>query len=51
MTTSACYVRLSLGGLPFQIIRRRRGFMEAPVSPNDVLLQPAHVELVVGPCE
>ena len=48
--SSARYVRLSLGGLPFQIIGTDGGLIEAPVTVNEVLLAAAdRVELVVGP--
>ena len=50
--SSARYVRLSLGGLPFQIIGTDGGFIEAPVTAEEVLLPPAdRVELAVGPFE
>ncbi len=50
--SSARYVRLSLGGLPFQIIGTDGGFIEAPVSATEVLVPPAdRVELAVGPFE
>jgi FtsP/CotA-like multicopper oxidase with cupredoxin domain len=50
--SSARYVRLSLGGLPFQIIGTDGGLIEAPVTVTDVLLPPAdRVELAVGPFE
>lgn len=50
--SSARYVRLSLGGLPFQIIGTDGGFIEAPVTATEVLLPPAdRVELAVGPFE
>jgi FtsP/CotA-like multicopper oxidase with cupredoxin domain len=50
--SSARYVRLSLGGLPFQIIATDGGFIEAPVTVEEVLLPPAdRVELAVGPFE
>jgi FtsP/CotA-like multicopper oxidase with cupredoxin domain len=48
--SSARYVRLSLGGLPFQIIATDGGLIEAPVTATEVLLPPAdRVELAVGP--
>jgi FtsP/CotA-like multicopper oxidase with cupredoxin domain len=50
--SSARYIRLSLGGLPFQIIGTDGGFIEAPVTAEEVLLPPAdRVELAVGPFE
>ena len=50
--SSARYVRLSLGGLPFQIIGTDGGFIEAPVMAEEVLLAPGdRVELAVGPFE
>lgn len=50
--SSARYVRLSLGGVPFQIIGTDGGFIEAPVTAEEVLLPPAdRVELAVGPFE
>ena len=48
--SSARYVRLSLGGRPFQIIGTDGGFIEAPVAAEEVLLPPGdRVELAVGP--
>jgi FtsP/CotA-like multicopper oxidase with cupredoxin domain len=50
--SSARYVRLSLGGRPFQIIGTDGGLIEAPVSVTEVLLPPAdRVEVAVGPFE
>jgi FtsP/CotA-like multicopper oxidase with cupredoxin domain len=50
--SSARYVRLSLGGKPFQIIGTDGGLIEAPVTVTDVLLPAAdRVELAVGPFE
>jgi FtsP/CotA-like multicopper oxidase with cupredoxin domain len=50
--SSARYVRLSLGGLPFQIIGTDGGLIEAPVTVEEVLLPPGdRVELAVGPFE
>src|SRR6266536_1897446 len=50
--SSARYVRLSLGSLPFQIIGTDGGFIEAPVTAEEVLLPPGdRVELAVGPFE
>ena len=50
--SSARYVRLSLGGHPFQIIGTDGGLIEAPVTAEEVLLPPGdRVELAVGPFE
>jgi FtsP/CotA-like multicopper oxidase with cupredoxin domain len=50
--SSARSIRLSLGGLPFQIIGTDGGFIEAPVMAEEVLLPPGdRVELAVGPFE
>jgi len=50
--SSARYVRLSLGGLPFRIIGTDGGLIEAPVTAEEVLLPAAdRVELAVGPSE
>jgi FtsP/CotA-like multicopper oxidase with cupredoxin domain len=50
--SSARYVRLSLGGKPFQIIGTDGGLIEAPVTVSEVLLPAAdRVELAVGPFE
>ena len=50
--SSARYVRLSIGGAPFQIIGSDAGLLEAPVQATEVLLPPAdRVELAVGPFE
>ena len=50
--SSARYIRLSLGGLPFRIIGSDGGLIEAPVTVEEVLLPPAdRVELAVGPFE
>jgi FtsP/CotA-like multicopper oxidase with cupredoxin domain len=50
--SSARYVRLSIGGAPFQILGTDGGLLEAPVSATEVLLTPAdRVELAVGPFE
>lgn len=50
--SSARYVRLSLGGLPFQIIGSDGGLIEAPVKAEEALLPPGdRVELAVGPFE
>jgi FtsP/CotA-like multicopper oxidase with cupredoxin domain len=48
--SSARYVRLSIGGAPFQILGTDGGLIEAPVPATEVLLPPAdRVELAVGP--
>ncbi len=50
--SSARYVRLSLGGRPFQIIGTDGGLIEAPVTAAEVLLPSGdRVELAVGPFE
>ncbi|MGE4055379.1 MAG: multicopper oxidase family protein [Vicinamibacterales bacterium] len=50
--SSARYVRLSIGGRPFQIIGTDGGLIEAPVTVTEVLLPAAdRVELAVGPFE
>jgi len=50
--SSARYIRLSLGGRPFQIIGTDGGLIEAPVTVEEVLLPPAdRVEIAVGPFE
>ena len=50
--SSARYVRLSLGGVPFRIIGTDGGLIEAPVTAEEVLLPAAdRVELAVGPFE
>jgi FtsP/CotA-like multicopper oxidase with cupredoxin domain len=50
--SSARYVRVSLGGRPFQIIGTDGGLIEAPVTAEEVLLPPAdRVELAAGPFE
>src|ERR687887_1708221 len=50
--SSARYVRLSLGGIPFRIIGTDGGLIEAPVTAEEVLLPAAdRVELVIGPFE
>src|ERR671935_1868706 len=49
--SSARYIRLSLGGVPFQI-GTDGGLIEAPVKTTEVLLPPAdRVELAIGPFE
>ena len=48
--SSARYIRLSIGGLPFRILGTDGGLIEAPVTVTDVLLAPAdRVDLAVGP--
>lgn len=48
--SSARYVRLSIGGAPFQILGTDGGLIEAPVTVNEVLLATAdRVGLAVGP--
>jgi FtsP/CotA-like multicopper oxidase with cupredoxin domain len=50
--SSARYVRLSIGGAPFQLLGTDGGLLEAPVPATEVLLAPAdRVELAVGPFE
>ncbi len=50
--SSARYVRLSLGGLPFRIIGTDGGLIEAPVTAEEMLLPPGdRVEFAVGPFE
>jgi FtsP/CotA-like multicopper oxidase with cupredoxin domain len=49
---SARYVRLSIGGTPFQILGTDGGLLEAPVPCTEILLAPAdRVEIAVGPLE
>lgn len=49
-SSSARYVRLSIGGLSFQILGTDGGLIEAPVSVSEVLLPTAdRVDLAVGP--
>lgn len=48
--SSARYIRLSIGGIPFRILGTDGGLIEAPVTVTDVLLAPAdRVDLAVGP--
>ena len=48
--SSARYVRLSIGGLPFRILGTDGGLIGSPVAAADVLLAPAdRVDLAVGP--
>ena len=50
--SSARYVRLSIGGVPFRILGTGGGLIEAPVTATEVLLAPAdRVDLAVGPFE
>jgi len=48
--SSARYILLSIGGLPFRILGTDGGLIEAPVSATEVLLATAdRVDLAVGP--
>ena len=48
--SSARYIRLSIGGLPFRIIGTDGGLLEAPVTATEVLLATAdRVDIAVGP--
>jgi FtsP/CotA-like multicopper oxidase with cupredoxin domain len=48
--SSARYIRLSIGGLPFRILGTDGGLIEAPVAVTDVLLATAdRVDIAVGP--
>ena len=48
--SSARYIRLSIGGLPFRILGTDGGLIEAPVTVTDVLLATAdRVDIAVGP--
>ncbi len=48
--SSARYIRLSIGGLPFRIIAGGGGLLEQPVEANEILLPPGdRVELLAGP--
>jgi FtsP/CotA-like multicopper oxidase with cupredoxin domain len=48
--SSARYVRLSIGGLPFRIIGTDGGLIEKPVTVTEVLLPAAdRVDILVGP--
>lgn len=48
--SSARYIRLSIGGVPFQILGTDGGLIESPVTVNEVLLATAdRVDLAVGP--
>lgn len=50
--SSARYVNLSIGGLPFRIIGTGGGLIEAPVTATEGLIAPANrLELAVGPFE
>lgn len=50
--SSARYVRLSIGGLPFRIIGTDGGLIEKPVTVTEVLLPTAdRVDILVGPFE
>jgi FtsP/CotA-like multicopper oxidase with cupredoxin domain len=48
--SSARYVRLSIGGAPFQLLGTDGGLLEAPIPHTEVLLAPAdRVDIAVGP--
>jgi len=48
--SSARYVRLSIGGVPFRMLGSDGGLLEAPVTTSEVLLTPGdRVDLAVGP--
>jgi FtsP/CotA-like multicopper oxidase with cupredoxin domain len=48
--SSARYVRLSIGGVPFRLLGTDGGLLEAPVTVNDVLLAPGdRADIAVGP--
>ncbi len=48
--SSARYIRLSVGGMPYSILGTSGGFIEAPVKVSEVLLPPGdRVEIAVGP--
>ena len=48
--SSARYVRLSIGGIPFRLLGTDGGLLEAPVTVNDVLLAPGdRADIAVGP--
>ena len=48
--SSARYIRLSLGGVPFKIVGSDGGLIETPVDATEVLLPAAdRVEILVGP--
>ncbi len=50
--SSARYIRLSLGGVPFRIIGTDGGLIEAPFETKEVLLPAAdRVDILVGPLE
>ena len=50
--SSARYIRLSIGGLPFRILGTDGGLIEAPVTVTEVLLAAAdRVDIAVGPFE
>jgi FtsP/CotA-like multicopper oxidase with cupredoxin domain len=50
--SSARYVRLSIGGVPFRLLGTDGGLLEAPVNVDDVLLAPGdRADLAVGPFE
>ena len=48
--SSARYIKLSIGRIPFRILGTDGGLIEAPVTVDDVLLAPAdRVDIAVGP--
>lgn len=50
--SSARYIRLSIGGLPFRILGTDGGLIEEPVTVTQMLLAPAdRVDIAVGPLE
>ena len=49
-SSSARYIRLSVGGKPFKLLGTDGGLLEAPVTMNEVLLATAdRVDIAVGP--
>jgi FtsP/CotA-like multicopper oxidase with cupredoxin domain len=51
-SSSARYIRLSIGGKPFTLLGTDGGLLEAPVAMSDVLLATAdRVDIAVGPFE
>lgn len=49
-SSSARYIRLSVGGKPFRLLGTDGGLLEAPVTMNEVLLATAdRVDIAVGP--
>jgi FtsP/CotA-like multicopper oxidase with cupredoxin domain len=48
--SSARYIRLSIGGKPFQLLGTDGGLLEAPITMNEILLATAdRVDIAVGP--